>query len=647
MTFFSKKNLSGDILGGVTAGIMTLPAALAYGLTTGLGATAGIVTAIILGLLATLFGGTNTQISSPIGSMTVVVAFIVTQEVTIQNGSLEQAMPVLIMIFLLTGLFQMLLGIFKLGWNIKYVPFSVISGFMSGIGIIIIVLQVKDITGVYDSGFKSVPDIIMHIGYFLKNIHGNTLILATASLVIIYAFPLLNKRIPGSLVALIVVTAASYFLDMDVKRLGNIELVLPKFDMAFGALLQDSGTILRIVFAAFSLAILGSINTLLASVVADKLTATEHNSNKELIGQGLGNLVAGIFGGFPGGGAAAFTVANIKSGGRNRLSGLISTALLLLVMLFGKEVAALIPQAVLAGILTYVGIALIDKQTLRKMKVIPRSDNIVMLTVLVLTVCWNLLYAVLTGLVIASFYFMKRMADVVETDTEKTKIDSLVEQVVNTMEPDQNLREKICIKTIRGPVFFGFSSRFLTSMRNLSDQYEAVIFDLSMVPYMDYSGVKTFIEVIQFLNEKKVNVCFSGLSEVNLTLLQGIEIIPKMVDSNHIFDSVEECIMWLHVPGHLKNVFEDQDKLYLPPAFTPNGDGINDDWSIANIKRYPAAEIAIYDTREKLVFESKGYDKPWNGTLDGELLPVGEYRYKLQLNNGTDELMEGSVYLFR
>ena len=646
MTFYAKKNLTGDILGGITAGIMTLPAALAYGLTTGLGATAGILTAIILGLLATLFGGTNTQISSPIGSMTVVVAFIVAHEIEIQ-GSLEQAIPVLIVIFVLTGLFQMLLGIFKLGWNIKYVPFSVISGFMSGIGIIIIVLQVKDITGVYDSGYKSVPDILLHLGHFLSNIHWNTLALALASLLIIYTFPLLNKRIPGSLVALVVVTAAAYFFNMDVKRLGNIKVEFPHLEMSFGALLEDSRTVLRIVFAAFSLAILGSINTLLASVVADKLTGTEHNSNKELIGQGLGNLASGIFGGFPGGGAAAFTVANIKSGGRNRLSGLISTALLLLTLLFGRSIAALIPQAVLAGILTYVGIALIDKQTIRKMKVIPRSDNVVMLTVLILTVSWNLLYAVLTGLVFASFYFMKRMADVVETDTEKTKIDSLVEQVVSTLEPHQNLREKICIKTIRGPVFFGFSSRFLTSMRNLPDQYKAVIFDLSLVPYMDYSGVKTFIEVIQFLNEKEVNVCFSGLSEENMALLKGIGIIPQMVDHQHIFDSVEECIMWLHVPGHMDNEFEDQDELYVPPAFTPNGDGINDDWCIANIDRYPEAEITIYDSRERLVFQSKGYENPWNGTLDGQLLPVGEYRYHLKLHDEEDEQINGSVYLFR
>ncbi len=644
--YISKKNLSGDILGGVTAGIMTLPAALAYGLTTGLGPTAGILTAIILGLMATIFGGTNTQISSPIGAMTVVVAFIVTKEIAIW-GSLEKAMPILIAIFLLTGIIQLLLGVFKLGMNIRYVPFSVVSGFMSGIGVIIIVLQIKDITGVYDSPYQSVPDILIHIGYFLKRLHWQTLILALSVLVIIYFFPKISKRVPGSLAALIIVTVASLIFGLDVKRLGEIKVEFQHFDLPYDRIFHDSSTLLRIVFAALSLSILGSINTLLASVVADKMTQTEHNSNKELIGQGLGNFVSALAGGFPGGGAAAFTVANIKSGGRYRLSGLVSASFLLLILLFGRGIAAVIPHAVLGGILIYVGVVLIDKDTFNKMKRIPKADNVVMLTVLLLTVFWNLLYAVITGLVFAAFYFMKKMADVVETDTQKTKIDSIVQQVVDSFEGPENLESKILVKTIRGPVFFGFSSRFLTSMRNTSDEIKAVIFDLAMVPYMDYSGVRTFMEVIQFLNEQKVNICFSRVSEANLKLLKGVDIIPKMVDKQHIFESVEECIMWLHEPGHIDNKFSDESMLYIPPAFTPNGDGVNDDWCIRNIDQYPTAEVAIYNGKKEVIFESIGYKNPWNGQLAGELLPTGEYLYELKLNDDEQKTIAGSVYLFR
>jgi SulP family sulfate permease len=648
MSFIKKENIKGDILGGISAGIVTLPVALAYGVATGMGPMAGMYTAVILGFLAAILGGTNTQISSPTGAMTVVVAFIISKEIEIA-GSLESAMPVLIIIFVFTGLIQMLLGLFKLGMNIRYVPFTVVSGFMSGIGIIIIILQMHDVFGVYDTKHGSVPEILMNFGYFVTNAHWQTPTLASATVLIIFFFPYVTKRVPSSLVALFIVTVASIIFELDVKRLGEVQVQFAHFDFQYGgAQIFNTEAIMRISFAAISLALLGSINTLLTAVVADKMTATMHNSNKELFGQGVGNLVAGIFGGFPGSGATACTVANIQSGGRNKLSGIVSASFLLIVLLFGTHIVALIPHAVLGAILIHIGFVLIDKHTLRNMSKIPKADNLVMLTVLILTVFWNLLYAVVLGLIFASFYFMKKMADVVETDTQKTKVDKIIEQVINTFEDPADFKSRVLIKTIHGPIFFGFSSRFLISMRNIPSQVEAVIFNMSMVPYMDHSGVRTFIEVVQLLNEKKINVCISELSDGNMKLLIGLQVIPNLVDEAHVFDSVEECIMWMHQPGHIEDKLDDPNLLYIPPAFTPNGDGINDDWNIKNIDNYPEAVVKVSKIHGETVFKSRGYKIPWNGQFKGSLLPPGEYQYSIKLNNENDELFfEGSVFMFR
>ena len=646
MAFIVKSEIKNDILGGFSAGIVTLPVALAYGVATGLGPLAGMFSAVLLGFIASIFGGTNTQISCPTGAMTVVVAFIVAQEVQLA-GSLKQALPILVVIFALTGILQVILALLKLGSNIRYVPYTVVSGFMSGIGIIIIVLQAKDIFGVYDAPYKSVPQILAHLNYFVANAHWPSVLISSLTIAIIYLFPKLSKRIPSSLAALIFVSVLAYFLPMGIKKLGMVEMSFPHLDTAFTAAHYSSDIIFRVILAGFSLALLGSINTLLTSVVADKMTQTVHNSNRELLGQGLGNFVASLFGGFPGSGATACTVANIQSGGRNKLSGIVSSLFLLIILLFGGPVAAEIPHAVLGGILVYIGIVLIDKKTIRAMSRIPKADNFVMLTVLVLTVLWNLLYAVMIGLIFASFYFMKKMADVVETDTAKTKVDRIIDQVIASFKDSEGFEKRVLVKNIRGPVFFGFSSRFLMSMRGISSDVEVVVFNLSSVPYMDHSGVRTFIEVIQFLQEKGVNVCFSELSAHSLKLLKGFEIIPNMVHEDHLFDSVEECIMWLNEPGHIENEFSQDGRLIIPTAFTPNGDGINDYWEIKNIELFPKADLRIFDSSKKLVYESIGYEKPWEGELEGSLLPPGEYTYELILNDEKEEDRSGSVFLFR
>ncbi|MDP4764025.1 MAG: SulP family inorganic anion transporter [Salibacteraceae bacterium] len=643
MAFYIKANLKNDIRGGIAAAIITLPVALGFGLTTGLGPFAGMVSAVILGLLSVIFGGTDTQISSPTGSMTVVVALIVAQEIAIA-GSLQAAFPVLVIIFAMTGLIQVLLGLFKFGAIIRYVPFSVVSGFMSGIGIIIIVLQLKDVFGVYDSGFNSVSQVIFHLDYFVSNANWVAVALGLGTVASIVISQKIKKNLPASLIALLGLSTIAYFANLDVKFLGSIAGDSLDGWSKFGFEALNADAAFRIVMAAGSLAFLGSLNTLLTSLVADRLTQSMHDSDKELIGQGIGNFVAGIFGGFPGSGATACTVANIHAGGRNRLSGVISALILLSILLFASNLSSSIPNAVLAGILMHIGFVLIDFKSLKNLIKVRRVDELIMLIVLVLTVFWNLLFAVIIGLILASIHFMKRMSDVVEQGTNLSKVDKIVVQVIESFTDSTEFSKKVLVKSIKGPVFFGFSSRFLKSMREVSDDVEAVVFNMSEVPYMDHSGVRTFIEVVQFLLERNVNVCFSELNKENHKLFVESDLIPKMVSDDHVFDSVEECIMWLNEPGNLQNNLQARDEFYIHPAFTPNGDGINDYWIIRKVEEYPEIEVLVTDLFENVVYQSIGYGVPWDGTLNGKLLPSGEYKYVVDIKT---EVYKGSVYLFR
>jgi SulP family sulfate permease len=638
--------IKGDILGGITAGIVSLPLAVAYGVITGLGPAAGIYTALILGLLATLFGGTQAQISGPIGALTIVVSLITLKEVQMA-GSLSAALPVLMIIFALTGIIQIMISLLKLGANIRYVPYTVVSGFMSGIGVIIIVLQIPDTLGVYDSPYRTITDIVWHSNELLKQTSWLSLLLSVATLAIIVLAPRWSKRIPGSLIALVVISGATYLLNLDVRKLGIIDFQFTHWSSFDIDRILEFDTLVRIVLASLTMALLGSISTLLTSMVADKMTQTTHRSDRELFGQGLGNLVSGLAGGFPGSGVTATTVTNIQSGGSTKLSGVVCSLFLLSIMLFGMPLAAEIPKPVIDGILIYIGFVLIDRETIKKFKVIPKVDNIVIYTVLILSVFWSLIYAVCIGLIISAIHFMKKMADQVEVDTAKNKVERIVDQLIGSFPDRKEFNQRVMIKTIKGPIFFGFSSRFLHSMKNVPTEVEVVVFNLSFVSYMDYSGVRTLREVIQLLKKRGITICLCEISESNMKQLQAFDIIPMLVDKENLFASVEECVMCQHQSGNLLQEISDATGLYFAPAFTPNFDGINDSWKIRNIHHYPDAHIKVMAKDNQMVFESTGYDRPWNGQINGELLPPGEYQYYITLTRENEELKKnGTVFIF-
>lgn len=533
----NNQSLKGDIFGGATAGIVALPLALAFGVQSGLGAASGLYGAIGLGIFAALFGGTNTQISGPTGPMTVVSATTIALLIA-QKGSLESALPAILLCFVLTGAFMILMGILKLGQYIKYIPYPVVSGFMTGIGVIIIMLQLFPMLG-YESP-KTIPQILVNIGDPLRDIHYPSLGLTVLTMIIVYLFPKVSKTIPSTLVALISVTVLAWGLSMDVAIIGAIPSGLPNLHFELFTAISDFNLILM---PAVTLAALGAIDSLLTSVVADNVTKTSHESNKELVGQGIGNMVAGMIGGIPGAGATMRTLVNINSGGTTKMSGVIHGVFLLLVLLGLSSMAALIPIPVLSGILLTVGISIVDKKGLSHIGKITKTDAIVLIIVLILTVFVDLLQAVAAGMIISSIIFIKQMGDITQKASTTTSIESdeEAEYLHDRYHIDISIRPFVSIKTINGPLFFGNSEYFMQLSKKIPDAIKLLIIDMRHVPYIDQSGLYSLESIILSLEQNKVQVYLLNLQKQPHAMMKNILLIPNVVESNSLFDDELLC----------------------------------------------------------------------------------------------------------
>jgi SulP family sulfate permease len=531
--------LRGDFFGGLTAGVVALPLALAFGLQSGMGAIAGLYGAIAIGMIAAWFGGTPTQISGPTGPMTVVSAVVIASAIE-AHGSLNAAMGTIIAIFLLAGVFQILLGVFKIGQYVRYMPYPVVSGFMSGIGVIIILLQVFPFFGYVSP--KNIIDIFVGIPDILAKINFSSMALATATIAIIYLFPKLTKVIPSRLVALIVLTIASTMMGLNVAIIGDIPEGLPKLQLSILTGVDLNNPML-IIIPAITLAALGAIDSLLTSIVADNMTKTQHKSNKELIGQGLGNIATAAIGGIPGAGATMRTVVNINSGGKTRLSGVIHSITLLIVLLGAGTYAELIPLPVLAGILINVGIGIIDYKGIKHIPHVPYADSIIMLTVLGLTVFVDLLQAVAVGMVLASILFMKKMSDIAESKSSVGFVGQFARE--EAWDDEKNISEKIgkevYIKHFDGPIFFGFTARFQAMHRELPD-IKIIILRMSKVPYIDQSGIYAIEDAVLDLKAKGVVVLMTKLQEQPKDMLMNIGLIPNLIPEEHLFSGFRCCI---------------------------------------------------------------------------------------------------------
>ena len=607
-------NFKGDLFGGITAGIVALPLALAFGVSSGLGPSAGLYGAIFISFFAAMFGGTNTQISGPTAPMTAVSMVVIAGIVAIYDGSIEKALPAILTIFLLAGLMQIGLGLIGIGKYIKYIPYPVVSGFMTAIGVIILVTQVLPAVGYYpkeDAEFVEqfkphAEEIILDnilkeeagegilvledftetikraesiteadmlkeaqtlaaseasgvIGAFkvlpraLQNINWLELILALSTILIIYGFKRITTKIPSALVALVVVSGVAYGFGLNYRPIEQIPSGLPIPNLEIFTAFELN-SITPYVFTALTLALLGAIDSLLTSVVADNMTKTKHKPNKELVGQGIGNSIAAIFGGIPGAGATIRTVVNINSGGKTKLSGMIAGLLLLVILLALGPVASQIPAAVLAGILVTVGIGVMDYKGLKAIPSLPKdmkvgpvqlsSEVIIMLVVLVLSSVWNLVYAVGVGLIIASLMFMKKMGDLT---AERSDVKSLLKEKAWDDEANfpENLKNEVFIKHIKGPLFFGSTSDFQQLADQIPDTAITVIIRMDRMQYMDQSGLYAMEEVLVDLRKKDIEVILVDVLPQPRYMMERIDIIPDLIPKENIFDTFKQATSYI------------------------------------------------------------------------------------------------------
>jgi SulP family sulfate permease len=536
-------NLKGNIFGGITAGIVALPLALGFGVQSGLGASAGLYGAMALGLLASIFGGTNTQISGPTGPMTVISA--TTISIAIANyGSIDSALGVILLTFLLAGIFQIVFGVFKIGKYVKFIPYPVLSGFMSGIGVIIIIFQIFPMMGLGSP--TKIIDVFTELPNGVKKLNPFAIYLTLGTVAVIYLFPKITKAVPSTLIGLVVVTLVSYLLKLDVPLIGNMPQGLPKLQIS--AITSIGVNELNMaLLPAITLAGIGAIDSLLTSVVADNFTQTKHKSNKELIGQGIGNIAASLFGGIPGAGATMRTVVNIKSGGTSKLSGIIHSILLLLILLGLGAYVAYIPLSVLAGILITVGIGIIDRRGLKNILKVGRSDAFILIVVLLLTVFVDLLQAVGIGMVIASFIFMKKASDSVEINTELEKVDIFDREIPWSDEDllSKNKWENVYIHRFDGPLFFGVASKMLERVTQIPKNAEVIIFRMSRVPFMDQSGLYALGDVIKKMKQMGITVVITMPQTQPKVLLRQNKFIPNIIPHEFVFQNIDDCAHWL------------------------------------------------------------------------------------------------------
>ncbi len=536
-------NLKGDLFGGITAGIVALPLALAFGVQSGMGAIAGLYGAIVLGFFASLLGGTNTQISGPTGPMTVVSSVVVLEAVN-TYGDINSGIGFIVLIFLLAGALQIVMGVLKLGVYIKYIPYPVVSGFMTGIGVIIILLQIFPFFG--QESPKKVLEVVLQVGKLMSGINVEAVFLASATIAVIYLFPRVTKAIPSTLVALIALTIASGMFGLKVPVIGDIPGGFPSLQLGhiFNLDLLSVDYYL-VVELALTLAVLGGIDSLLTSVIADNLTKTKHDSNRELIGQGIGNMMGASIAGLPGAGATMRTLVNVNSGGQTKISGMIHGLLLLFILLGLGVYASQIPLPVLAGILITVGVGIIDYKGLRHIKHIPKADAVVMIMVLVLTVFVDLIQAVAAGLVLSSVLFMKQMSDEVGREVKILPLKDYMDDLPWDEERiPASIMNQIYVKHLDGPLFFGFASSFQEIAKTLED-VSVVIFRMKLVPHVDQTGLYALEEVILDLEKRGIAVVITGLKPQPLRMLRRINLIPGLIPENYHFKNFHECIDWL------------------------------------------------------------------------------------------------------
>ena len=511
---YSKTSLTADIMAGVIVGIVALPLAIAFGIASGVSPEKGIITAIVAGFLVSCFGGSRVQIGGPTGAFIVIVYGIIAQYG--ESG--------LMVATFMAGVFLILLGLFRLGTIIRYIPYPIVVGFTSGIALTIFTTQVKDLFGL---SIDEVPgDFVSKWVVYAHHFHTIDLwstLVGVLSVVIIALTPRFSKKIPGSLVAIVVMTVAVWLL----KTYAGVDSVATIGDrFSINSRLPDANvpvltweTVKDLISPAITIAILGAIESLLSATVADGVIGDKHNSNQELVGQGIANLFSPIFGGIPATGAIARTMTNINNGGRTPVAGIVHAVVLLLIFLFLMPLAQYIPMACLAGVLVVVSYNMSGWRTFKELLNNPKSDVGVLLVTFFLTVVFDLTVAIEVGLLMACLLFMRRMA-------ESTQISVLTDDIDPNSESDIELHEehlvipaRVEVYEINGPYFFGIANKLEEEMILIGDRPKVRIIRMRKVPFIDSTGIHNLTNLCRISQREGITIVLSGVNpRVHATL---------------------------------------------------------------------------------------------------------------------------------
>lgn len=534
-------NLRGDLFGGVTAAIIALPMALAFGVASGAGPAAGLYGAVLVGLFAALFGSTPTLISEPTGPMTVIMTAVIAH---LLASHPEQGMAMAFTVVVMAGMFQILFGLLKIGHYVTMMPYSVVSGFMTGIGIILIVLQLGPFLG-HATPPGGVVGSITSIPEFIQNIKPAETALAVFTFALIVFFPKNWMRYcPPQLIALIAgsVIAVYFMADQGIRQIGEIPTGLP--DLQMPVFTAEKWTIMFV--DAIVLALLGSIDALLTSVVAENMTRKESDANKELIGQGVGNVASGLFGGLPGAGATMGTVLNIKTGAQTALSGLFRAAILLVVVLWAADLTASIPLAVLAGIAMKVGMDIVDWSFIKRAHRVSLKGTLIMYGVILLTVFVDLITAVAIGVFIANVLTIERMAEIqadsIKTITDKDKLCHHATGDERTLLHD--VEGDILVFALGGTLMFGMA-KVISRKHAVLEDHQVLIIDIDEVPVLGVSASLALEKMILDDVAANIPVFISGASDQVKKRLANLG-LTEVLDDNCFYGDRKDALAAAH-----------------------------------------------------------------------------------------------------
>lgn len=507
---YSKTDFSTDLMAGIIVGIVALPLAIAFGIASGVTPEKGIITAIVAGFIISLLGGSKVQIGGPTGAFIVIIYGII-QEYGIEGLTVAT---------LMAGILLVLMGVFKLGAVIKFIPYPIIVGFTSGIAVTIFTTQIADVFGLTFDGEKVPGDFIgkwlVYARHFDTVNWWNALV-SFASIFIIAITPKFSKKIPGSLIAIVVVTLAVYLMKVyggitTIDTIGDrfsIQAQLP--EAVVPAL--DWEAVKNLFPVAVTIAVLGAIESLLSATVADGVIGDRHHSNTELIAQGIANIVSPIFGGIPATGAIARTMTNINNGGRSPIAGIVHAGVLLLILLFLMPLAQYIPMACLAGVLVIVSYNMSGWRTFLALMKNPKSDVTVLLITFFLTVIFDLTIAIEVGLLIACVLFMKRVMETTEISVIRDEIDPNKESDLEVHEEHLTLPKGVEVYEINGPYFFGIATKFEEIMSQLGDRPKIRIIRMRKVPFIDSTGIHNLTNLCVMSQKENIHIILSGVND--------------------------------------------------------------------------------------------------------------------------------------